>query len=127
MELASCGGSLSIKQISQGTGISESYLEQIFFVLRKAGLLCTIRGKKGGFSLNGSAQQITAGMVVRAVEGSLVPVACVDDLSACSSPARDQCVTRRLWVNLSHTINRILDGLTLKQLKEQFKQSGGVL
>ncbi len=125
MSVSPEGTPISIKQISEKTGISEGYLEQIFFALRKKGLLKTIRGKSGGFLLGSDAQDITAGMVVRAIEGCLVPVACVSDLSACESPVRDQCVTRWLWVTMSDEINAILDSLTLYDLGTAFVKGGG--
>lgn len=118
---------VSIGEISRETGISEGYLDQIFFRLRKAGLLTAVRGKAGGFLLASSPEKISAGCIVRALEGTLVPVSCAENLSACKSPVRDQCVTRALWVRLSHEIGNILDGMTLASLAESFREKEGVL
>ncbi|MBC5649523.1 RrF2 family transcriptional regulator [Christensenella tenuis] len=118
---------VSTGEISKETGISEGYLDQIFFRLRKAGLLTAVRGKAGGFLLASSPEETSAGSVVRALEGTLVPVACAEDLSACKSLVRDQCVTRALWVRLSREIGNILDGMTLASLAEAFREKEGAL
>ncbi len=124
MTLHSDGSPMTAGDISAGTEISEGYLEQIFFRLRKAGFLSTVRGKTGGFLLAMPPEEITAGSVVRALEGTLVPVACAEDLSACTSPARDRCVTRALWVRISNEIGGILDAMTLRSLADSYIQEG---
>lgn len=117
---------VTTKQAAQGTQISVSYLEQIFFLLKKAGLLKTVRGAKGGFLLALEPQEITVGMVVRAIEGSFVPVACVEDISVCKSRIRDVCVSRKLWVQVSSAIENVVDRLTLEELADRFaKENGG--
>ena len=89
---------IRIKQIAEDTGITVAYLEQIFFLLKKAGLLLTVRGAKGGFLLAQSPKDITVGMVLRAIEHDLAPVKCVHDLESCTSKVRSSCVNRQIWV-----------------------------
>ena len=124
MALYSGGRPMRIAEIAAGTGISEGYLEQIFFRLRKAGLLSAVRGKGGGF-LFSSPEKTSVGSLVRTLEGTLVPVACAEDLSACKSPMRDRCVSRALWVRLSHEIGGVLDGIRLASLAEAFRAKEG--
>lgn len=117
------GKPISISEIAEGTELSEKYLMQIFFRLRKHGFLDTVRGKTGGFLLAAPPEQITAGSIVHALEGTLVPVACAEDLSACKSPVRDQCVTRGLWMQISSLIGGILDSMTLASLADDFRSA----
>ena len=125
MTLYSDGKPMKAGEVAAGMEISAGYLEQIFFRLRKTGFLKTVRGKSGGFLLAAPAEETTAGGVVRALEGTLVPVACAENLSACTSPVRDRCVTRWLWVRMSDEIGRILDGMTLRSLADSFLQEDG--
>ena len=76
------GALVNTREIAKETGISLSYLEQIFFLLKKSGLLAAERGAAGGFRLALPAEQITAGMAVRAIEGGdLAPVPCIQTVS----------------------------------------------
>nr|WP_319487524.1 Rrf2 family transcriptional regulator [uncultured Caproiciproducens sp.] len=119
---------LSIKELSAGIHVSAAYMEQIFFSLKKAGLVSTIRGAKGGFILNLEEQDITVGMIIRAIEGDLVPVECVTSLSACKSKVRSSCVSRNVWVRISSAISDTADKLTLQELKDKFiaENGGGI-
>ncbi len=79
VELASAtpGEYLPLKAVSDNQGISVKYLEQIVAPLSKAGLVESGRGSQGGYRLSRSAAQITAGDILRAVEGEIVPVPCL--------------------------------------------------
>lgn len=116
---------LSIKELSAGIDVSAAYMEQIFFSLKKAGLVSTVRGAKGGFILNLDEQDITVGKIIRAIEGSLVPVECVTSLSACKSKVRSSCVSRNVWVRISSAISDTADKLTLRELKNKFIAENG--
>lgn len=116
---------LSIKELSAGINVSAAYMEQIFFSLKKAGLVSTVRGAKGGFILNLDEQDITVGKIIRAIEGSLVPVECVTSLSACKSKVRSSCVSRNVWVRISSAISDTADKLTLQELKNKFIAENG--
>ena len=78
VELASAtpGEYLPLKAVSDNQGISVKYLEQIVAPLSKAGLVESGRGSQGGYRLSRPAAQITAGDILRAVEGEIVPVPC---------------------------------------------------
>ena len=76
--------------------VSVKYLEQIVAPLSKAGLVESGRGSQGGYRLSRPAAQITAGDILRAVEGEIVPVPCLAT-SAESCPHRAQCETLGFW------------------------------
>ena len=90
------------------------YLEHIFARLREAGIVTGTRGSKGGYVLNRDPSQITAGEVVRAVEGPLGPVHCVDDPNSCDKVGR--CATHNLWAKAANTLNELLDRYTVADL-----------
>ncbi|WP_270763250.1 RrF2 family transcriptional regulator [Gemmiger qucibialis] len=90
VELASAtpGEYLPLKAVSDNQGISVKYLEQIVAPLSKAGLVESGRGSQGGYRLSRSAAQITAGDILRAVEGEIVPVPCLATSAESSPPPR---------------------------------------
>ena len=103
-----------LKEISDAQGISLKYLEQIVTPLSKAGLLGSVRGAQGGYRLLRPAEDITAGEILRAVEGEMTAIPCLGAGADC--PRRCQCYTLDFWAGLNDTINRYVDGVTLAQL-----------
>ncbi len=112
------GDYASTRTIAEQTGISDGYLEQLFIPLKKAGLIRGIRGAQGGYLLGKKPSEITAGDVLRAVEGSLEPVAC---LSSGTCPAEAKCITRHTWSQLYREISDCVDSITLSQLVESYE------
>ena len=109
VELASAtpGEYLPLKAVSDNQGIS------------KAGLVESGRGSQGGYRLSRSAAQITAGDILRAVEGEIVPVPCLAT-SAESCPHRAQCETLGFWEGLNQVINQYIDSATLEKLSSEY-------
>jgi len=112
-------GPLSIDRIADNQDISKRYLEHIFARLRKADIVKGTRGSKGGYRLRRDPSEITVGEVIRAVEGPLGPVHCVDDPDAC--PQVGQCVTHELWTRMAEVLNGLLDDISLQNLADQQK------
>ncbi len=109
----------SVRNVAERRNISENYLEQIFSGLRKKGIVESIRGKQGGYRLARHAEDITAGEVIRALEGSLAPVACVSGGECKQKCDRyDLCVTNILWQKMMNEINTAVDSVTIKDLVE---------
>jgi Rrf2 family protein len=121
VELASAtpGEYLPLKAVSDNQGISVKYLEQIVAPLSKAGLVESGRGSQGGYRLSRPAAQITAGDILRAVEGEIVPVPCLAT-SAESCPHRAQCETLGFWEGLNQVINQYIDSSTLEKLSSEY-------
>ena len=109
------GELLPLKAVSDSQEISQKYLEQIVTPLARAGLVESVRGSQGGYRLARPARQITAGDILRAVEGDLVPIPCLAQ-DAASCPRRDRCQTLGFWEGLGQAINGYVDGITLEQL-----------
>lgn len=105
------GKNVALRQVAQEENISLKYLEQLAHTMVQAGLLKSARGHGGGYSLSREASEITAGDVLRTVEGSTVPVACAGLDSAC--PRVDVCSTISFWAGLDKVIEDYVDGVTL--------------
>jgi Rrf2 family transcriptional regulator, cysteine metabolism repressor len=103
----------SLKNIAQRQNITVKYLEQIFYILKQKGLIRGKRGINGGYCLSKSMSEITAGEIVRAVEGDLAPVYCALD-GDCDR--YDGCLTRKLWRQIMFEMNDVLDKITIKEL-----------
>ena len=109
VELANRAGAdalVPLKEISDAQQISLKYLEQIVTPLTKAGLVLSVRGAQGGYRLARPDTEITAGEILRAVEGELTAI-----------PRRGQCHTLDFWSGLNDLINKYVDGVTLHQLR----------
>ncbi|SHF07026.1 RrF2 family transcriptional regulator [Alkalibacter saccharofermentans] len=111
----------SLNSIANRLKKSKNYLEQLFVLLRQNNIVVSIRGSQGGYKLAREASKITAGDVVRAVEGSLAPVACLDnsDEKQCCSDY-EKCVTRVVWKKMMEEISIVLDEVTIQDLSECF-------
>jgi Rrf2 family protein len=118
MALLPRGEYSSTRSISENTGISDGYLEQLFIPLRKAGIVQGIRGPQGGYLPGREMDKITVGDILRAVEGSLEPVDCI---SSTACPARGTCISRHTWSELYEEISDCVDSITLKDLVAAFQ------
>jgi Rrf2 family protein len=114
------GEYITIKAISARQQISDKYLEQIITVLSRAKFVKSTRGAQGGYKLARPAAEYTVGMILRQIEGSLVPVACMeDDPNQC--PRCGFCATLDLWKQLDQAISSVVDNVTLADLLQQQK------
>lgn len=114
---------VNIKPICEAINVSEKYLVQIFFILRKEKILSSVRGPKGGYSISDDLNTLTAGNIIRAVEGDIYPVACIKDKNNCKSKVKDTCATYPLWSNISNCIDNGLNNETLESLKNKFLEA----
>lgn len=104
-----------LRIVSARQDISMKYLEQIASMLVQTGFLESSRGPRGGYRLARPADEVTAGDVLRAVEGEFVPIACLgQDYGIC--PRRDECSTLGFWQGLRDAIDTYIDGVTLADL-----------
>ena len=115
-------GPQSIKAISEREGIPEAYLEQLIAVLKRENLVTSTRGAQGGYMLARAPEQITVGDVLRALEGGLNLVECLEEDEACGKSCA--CPSRIVWLKLRDGLNRIVDGITLKDMTEDYKRLG---
>jgi Rrf2 family protein len=111
------GDYVSTREISEKTGISDGYLEQLFIRLRQAGLIQGVRGPQGGYLLGKAARLISAGDILRAAEGSLKPTVCVD---AQYCPEETICQSHHTWSALYESITNCIDAISLSDLVQAY-------
>ena len=112
---------VSISSIANRQGISERYLEQLMTMLKKAGLIKSIRGEGGGYVLAKDLTEISVGDVLRALEGNLEPVECTAFSQDDTCAAAGGCVTKYVWQRINESINRTVDEISLEQLVSESK------
>lgn len=111
------GNPIRIKDIAERQNISNKYLEQIIAILNKAGYVKSVRGPQGGYMLKKSPEEYMVGMILRLTEGSLAPVACVEE-DGTDCERQSGCVTYLLWKKMADAVNDVVDTTTLKDLVE---------
>lgn len=124
LALNDTGEPISLKDIAKKENISDKYLEQIISVLNKAGYVRSIRGAQGGYMLRRKPEDYTVGMILRQTEGSLAPVACLEDEDA-ECDRVDDCVSLIVYRKLNNAINEVVDGITLADLVDWTLQKNG--
>ena len=149
LALNNTGEPVSLKDIARRQEISDKYLEQIISVLNKAKYVKSIRGAQGGYILtkrpeeytvgrrrhtrfkcdwssdvcSSDLEEYTVGMILRLTEGSLAPVACVEDEDTCDK--MNDCATVLVWKKMNKAINQVVDSITLADLVDYEKQRVG--
>jgi Rrf2 family cysteine metabolism transcriptional repressor len=116
-----------LKEVAETESLSESYLEQLVSELRKAGLIRSVRGAQGGYYLAKEPSIITAGDIIRVLEGPIGPVQCVVDLPGIDiCDCAESCVERLLWQRLRDSMAQVLDSITLADLMAEEKKLGPI-
>ncbi len=124
LAMYSNGSYITLKDISARQGISVKYLEQVIALLNRAGFLHSLRGSGGGYKLAKAPSKYTAGDILRAAEGTLAPIACLQDTpNLCSRSSL--CDTLPFWENYYKLITDYVDSITLEQLKEDALERAG--
>ena len=116
------GVPIPLKEIAARQNISLKYMEQIISLLIKAKLVKSIRGNSGGYLLSKPSMQYTAGDILRAAEGDLSPIACIEQNHSNCERA-DSCSVLPFWFGLNKVINGYLDSVTLSELARQAKEA----
>ncbi len=106
---------IPLADIARRQEISEKYLESIVGVLSKKGLVESLRGKGGGYRLNRSPEEYTVASILKVTEGSLAPVACLEnEVNTC--PRAAECRTIDMWTKLYKLIDDFFEGVTIADL-----------
>lgn len=110
-------GPLPLAEIARAENISLNYLEQLMAPLRKAGLVESTRGVKGGYELTSDPATVTVGQVVRTLEGPIAPAECASEIEnpGCCQREMD-CPSKTLWEHVRDNIAQVLDATTLADL-----------
>ena len=124
--LAERGGAapVALGAVADAEELPLAYLEHLVQRLRRAGLVASRRGARGGYSLARPAASITMAEVVEALEGAIAPVECItagagtDGEPACAREvATDRaCPTKLLWTRVQGAIVGTLEDISLADL-----------
>jgi Rrf2 family iron-sulfur cluster assembly transcriptional regulator len=111
---------VSISQISKEENLSPEFLEQIFFKLKKAGVIRSIRGPKGGFVLKWKPSEVTIKSILDAVGESINPTPCTNG-STEPCPREKDCALVPVWNEFHELIAKHLDSISLKDIIDNRK------
>ncbi|WP_459765300.1 RrF2 family transcriptional regulator [Alkaliphilus crotonatoxidans] len=108
-------GHVPLNVIADRQGISVNYLEHLFSSLKKQGIVKSVKGAQGGYSLADHPSKITVGDVLRVLEGELV----VAEETLEDNPI-ERCLTTNLWNKINQSINDLVDQITLEDMKNYY-------
>lgn len=107
-------GPVPLRQIAEDQSLSEAYLEQLIPPLRNQGIVKSVRGAYGGYMLAKAPEEITAGDVIRILEGPIQPIEGLDDTDI---------PQYKLWKNIADAVKEVLDTTTIAHLIESTEET----
>ncbi len=119
----SAGDHVALNSIADRQEVSESYLEHVFSMLKKAGLVKSIKGAQGGYMLTDKPSNISVGQVLRALEGDLSVVDETEDVG--NKKSMEYCISNTVWKKINAGIKQVVDSITLEQLADEYKKMNG--
>ncbi|MCI8335817.1 MAG: Rrf2 family transcriptional regulator [Peptococcaceae bacterium] len=125
MAMNASGDPIPLSAVAQRQGISEGYLEQMMALLKRAGLVRSIRGAQGGYTLGRKPEEISVKDIFVCLEGPIAPVSCVDEQVADDCDRLEYCSTRVVWNEVKLAIARVLEQYTLADLIKMEAAHGG--
>lgn len=117
---------LSIQEIARREQTPKKFLEQVLLALNRAGIVQSVRGKTGGYSLRTGPEAISLGDVVRAVDGPIAPLPCANreaPVKCSDCPTPEHCWLQLLMIEVGDAINTVLDRITLAEMSRRAVQS----
>ncbi len=119
------GEQVPLAYIADRQELSANYLEQVFSLLKKAGIVRSVKGSQGGYMLAKRVDEITVGEVICAIEGKISVVE--DELPAGDSLLYNnlqQCLKECVWTKINKSICEVIDNITLEQLVRDYQVLG---
>lgn len=116
-------GPVKLSDVAIRQGISLNYLEYVFSLLKKSGLILSVKGPNGGYSLAREAEEITIGQVLEALEGT---IDIADEASGAASDQRtvlQQCLYENVWDKMNQAIQALVDSRTLRDMADHYNES----
>ncbi|HSB73280.1 MAG TPA: Rrf2 family transcriptional regulator [Candidatus Methylomirabilis sp.] len=114
-------GPVPIEAIARRQALPVRYLEQLLLTLKRAGFLGSKRGVNGGYYLAKPPREITLGQILRAVDGPIVPIYCVDEAPREHCEHESTCVLRDVWGDVRDAVSGIVDHTTLEDICERVR------
>jgi Rrf2 family iron-sulfur cluster assembly transcriptional regulator len=114
---AGSGKPISLSSISKRQNISLSYLEQIFSNLRKAGIVKSVKGPGGGYTLGKSSAEVKISNIIKAIGEPIKMTRCGNEAVGCM--AKTRCKTHDLWHGLEKTIYLYFESISINDICNQ--------
>ena len=105
---------VSVGEISKRQGISVKFVEQVIRPLKKAGLIQSVRGPKGGYCLAKKPEEVNVGQIIRLLETYSDLAGCITKPENCTRS--DECRVRLVWSKATKALYSYLDSITLFDL-----------
>jgi len=118
-------GPVKIAEIAEAQAIPARFLEVILSELKRGAFVASKRGREGGYLLDRSPRRMTAGEVIRFVEGPLAPVSCVTGQGGLECPLAGECAFLEMWKEASDALSGVYDGTSLQDLLERDRRRRG--
>lgn len=116
-------GCITVHEIASRQGISAKYLEHLLSLLKKAGLVQSERGPKGGYRLSAPPSQITLRNILSALEGQNAPVDCLrGEVGRDMCYFEKSCALQEIWMDIYDRILDMLNSVTLEEICEKQKR-----
>ena len=109
---------IPLKEVAERQQISQKYIEAIMTLLSKNGFVDAVHGKGGGYKLNRSPEEYKVGDILRLTEGTLAPVACLEQ-NAKPCERESKCRTLKMWSKLDELIEGYLDSVSIADLMKK--------
>jgi Rrf2 family protein len=112
---------VTIQEVAAQHHIPAKYLEHILLSLKKAGVLESRRGVKGGYRLAKSPTQVTMGEVLRVVDGKFSQSSCIEVSlrNGYACPEMDSCGLKQVWQDVQNAVEKILFETTFDDLRKR--------
>ena len=111
-----------VRNIAARQNISENYLEQVFSALKKAGLVKSVKGAQGGYTLVENPSQIRVGTVLRILEGDLSVMDDLEDVGGSREIRKIRAtIKRNIWDPMDIGISEVVDGITIADLAGEYQ------
>ena len=112
-------GPIKASKIASSEHIPLRFLENILAGLRQAGIVESVRGKEGGYTLIRPSTETSVGEVIRLIQGPLTVVECADAASGRDCSLRAGCILLPMWERAHDAMMSVYDGTTFADLVEQ--------
>ena len=109
-------GPVSVREIARAQAIPPKFLELILTQLRKGGLVESRRGVRGGYSLTVAPSGMSAGQIIRFIDGPLAPVRCVGNPRGADCPLYDDCAFMDMWISARDAVAKVYDATSFQDL-----------
>ncbi|MCR1949657.1 Rrf2 family transcriptional regulator [Clostridium sp. DSM 100503] len=110
---------VSIKTISERQNISERYLEQIFSLLRKGGIIVGRKGAQGGYTIGKNPSELTISEILKVLEGENIFI----DINEEEENEVEDFINKNLWKEINCLISKYFSSITLEDLVNDYKKS----